>query len=259
MADGQQEIQHTEQVGIDHERREMQQLLPRNLPTYLNFRHGREPLRTSRCSVFVLAVFKVWFCSLGLWGHQAWNFIPRVLFLIVCIFQTIYRLFIDCGCVDIDCHSVQNSSGTKTQVHKNDVSVRYAVFTIVSIAATLSYIVFTCSFIVAKRMDSALVNPSETATEDLNGTAIILLFFVFVFMFTLLLGSGASFYNLPSSNDLRDPTGFSVPEVAGSAAQLLVHWASINTCQVFSVSAVAIGKLFCTQQAKDYRGYIQES
>ena len=208
--------------------------------TYLNFRVSREPQRTSICTKFALAVFKVCFCSLGLWGHQAWNYIPRILFMTVCIYQTTYRMFIDLGCLDFDRHYVQNSSNSTIQ-QKDDVSTGNAVFTIVSVAVDLSYIVFIVSFFVSKRMDSALVAPSEILTEDLNETDVMLLFLAFVFIIVSLLGMGASFYNLPSNNEIRNPT-FNIAEVSGTAAQLLVHWSSINTCQIFAVSSASIGK-----------------
>ena len=229
---------HNEPAGSETE-----PLLRPKPPTYLNFRIGRETHIASRCTRFVLAVFKVCFCSLGLWGHQAWNYIPRILFLVVCIYQTVYRLFIDCGCLDFDCHFVQNSSKRNTP-QKDDVATGNTVFTVAAMAADISYIVLVGSFMVAKRMDSALVAPSETMTEDLNETVITVLFVTFVFTIMSLLGIGTSFYKLPSSNGLRNPT-FNVAEVTGTAAQLLVHWSSINTCYVFAVSSVAIGKLSC--------------
>ena len=108
-----------------------------------DFRHGRDVQHTNRCAASMLIVFKICFCSLGLWGHQLWNYIPRVLFVLVCIFQTIYRLFIDFGCVDFDCHFMQNSTSEakSTQVHKDDHSTSNAVFSIASLAADLSYVV----------------------------------------------------------------------------------------------------------------------
>ena len=47
--------------------REQQTLVSLNQPTNLHFRIGRQPQPTSKCTRFVLAVFKVTFCSLGLW------------------------------------------------------------------------------------------------------------------------------------------------------------------------------------------------
>ena len=54
--------------------------------TYLHFRQRRAPRQASRCTV-ILTLFKIIFCSLGLWGHRAWNYIPRVLFITICAAQ----------------------------------------------------------------------------------------------------------------------------------------------------------------------------
>ena len=90
-------------------------------------------------------------------------------------------------------------------------------------------------------MDSALVAPSETLTKDLNNTDVTLSFFAFSFINTSLLSLAVSFFLLPSSNEMRNPT-FSLAEIAGTAGQGLAHWTSINTCHVFAVSTAAIGK-----------------
>ena len=34
-----------------------------------DFRHGRDVQHTNRCAASMLIVFKICFCSLGLWGH----------------------------------------------------------------------------------------------------------------------------------------------------------------------------------------------
>ena len=199
-----------------------------------DFRHGREVRHTNRCIASMLNVFKICFCSLGLWGHQLWNYIPRVLFTLVCIFQTIYRLFIYFGCVDFDCHFMQNSTSEakSTQVHKDDVSTGNAVFSVASFAADLSYVVLVCSFVVAKRMDSALVAPSETLTKDLNNTDVTLLSFAFAFINTSLLCLVLSFYLSPSRNEMLNSTS-SLAEMAGIAGQVLAHWTSIRYLSCF--------------------------
>ena len=83
-----------ESVTENEDENEGQPLLRRS---QTDFRQGREAQHTNRCIASMLNVFKICFCSLGLWGHQLWNYIPRVLFTLVCIFQTIYRLFIYFG------------------------------------------------------------------------------------------------------------------------------------------------------------------
>ena len=67
-------------TGEVHDNPEMELLIPPRRPTYLNFRLQEQQV-ISRCTRFILAVFKVSFCSLGLWGYQWWNFIPRILFI----------------------------------------------------------------------------------------------------------------------------------------------------------------------------------
>ena len=138
---------------------------------------------------------------------------------------------------------MQNStSEAKTQVHKDDFSTGYAIiFSIASLAADLSYVVLVCSFVVAKRMDSALVAPSETLTKDLNNTDVTLLSFAFTFINTSLLCLVVSIYLSPSSIEMLNSTS-SLAEMAGIAGQVLAHWTSINTCHVFAVSTAAIGK-----------------
>ena len=199
-----------------------------------DFRHGRDVQHTNRCIASMLIVFKICFCSLGLWGHQLWNYIPRVLFMLVCIFQTIYRLFICFGCADFDCHFMQNSTSEakSTQVHKDDVSTGNAVFSIASFAADLSYFVLVCSFVVAKRMDSALVAPSETLTKDINNTDVTLLSFAFTFINTSLLCLVVSIYLSPSSIEMLNSTS-SLAEMAGIAGQVLAHWTSIRYLSCF--------------------------
>ena len=52
---------------LDETQNEREPLLrPESSPTYLHFRPGREPQQANRFTAFVLSVFKVTFCSLGL-------------------------------------------------------------------------------------------------------------------------------------------------------------------------------------------------
>ena len=64
--------------------------------------------------------------------------------------------------------------------------------------------------------------PSETLTKDLNNTDVTLSFFAFSFINTSLLSLAVSFFLLPSSNEMRNPT-FSLAEIAGTAGQVLAH------------------------------------
>ena len=200
-------------------------LRPETSPTYLHFRPGREPHRADRFTAFVLSVFKVSFCSLGLWGHQTWNYIPRVVFSAICIFQALYWI----------CQEIFHINGNPLQ-H----SAR-ACFTLLPLAALLSYAVFSGCFIAARRKDSALVSPSETMLLDIQRMDIFLLFLAFVFIsisFLIWLVVFVLTGPLAIGPDVRLKF-----EVAAVAAQYLAHWASVNTCHVFAVSCFTLGKL----------------
>ena len=176
-------------------------------PTYLNFRLGRETQRSRRRTRFVLPAFKVCFCSLGLWGQKAWNYIPRVFFSTVCIYQAVFEF------------------DTEKKFQR--------FFELSSTAAVLSYLVFIGCFIVAKRKDSALVSPSQTMMKDIHTTELFLLFFAFVFIY-VMPSLAAFIYYLRMNNIFILRTGV--------VAVFLAHWASVNTCNVFAVSSFALGK-----------------
>lgn len=109
-------------------------------PPYLRFRQGRQPQNAggwSVCSALILAVFKVVFCSLGLWGHQKWNYIPRVLFVMICITQAGFQISADCGYPYFDCSNKTHHNKTK-----EFLQTRRMCFTIFSLAAFLSYSIF---------------------------------------------------------------------------------------------------------------------
>lgn len=155
--------------------------------------------------------------------------------------QVVYRMYIDFGCPNFNCHFKPNVTSNKT-LH-GVVATGNAVFTIVSFAAVISYILFNGSFFTASRLDSALVCPSETLMTDINKSDAWLLFLAYVLIIVSFLGLGASLYTLPKTSEIRDPH-YTVAVITGTGAQLLVHLASINTCQVFAVSSLAIGMLF---------------
>ena len=219
---------------------EAEPLIPPRQPTYLNFRH-HEPQVLSRWTRIILTVFKVSFCSLGLWGNQCWNYVPRVLFMVVCIYQVVYRMYVDFGCLNFDCHYIENLTDNNV-IHKDDFATGNAVFTIFSLATVISYSCFIGCFIVAKRKDSALVSPAESLMANINELDVKLLFTAFVGIILSFIGLGASYYKL-TRNQIKDQQ-FTVAGVTGTGAQLLSHWASINTCHVFAFSSSTIGK--CT-------------
>ena len=178
-------------------------------PTYLNFRLGRETQRNRRRTGFVQPAFKVCFCSLGLWGHRAWSYIPRVFVSAVCICQAVFEF---------------------------ETEKKYQGFyELSSTAAVLSCLVFIGCFMVAKRKDSNLVPPSQTMMEDIHTMELFFLFFAFVFIYVIpSLLVFIFFLRMPENNEIFITTGV--------VAVFLAHWASVNTCNVFAVSSFALGK-----------------
>ena len=251
MADTQldQQQKDTESNGvIEAGNDEEQPLLPRQQPTYLNFRLGREAQDTDKFAGFVLAVFKVCFCSVGLWGYQAWNYIPRVLVGAICIYQFVYDLYVVLRCRGFDCGFLQNSTDKKPAHHKDDRKIENAVYTIASLAAVISYLLFIVCFIVAKRKNSTLVSPSESMMTDLGTKDVRLLCFVFIVITMLYLCSIAMFYSIIWSQP-RD-LYFDIL-ATGVGAMFMAHWTGITTCHVFAVSSFALGKPCSLQMSLD--------
>ena len=228
--------------GIQNET-ERQTLLRLNQPTYLHFRVGRQPQPTSKCTRFILAVFKVTFCSLGLWGHQAWNYFPRVLLSAICIYQAAFLLSSDIGCPIFDCSVNQISNDTPPEGSEMDGKIKDSLITfgayrtLMSLAALASYLVMIGCFIAAKGKDSALVFPSESM-KDIPRKDAYLLFVAFGFITVSLSGIFATFFKLAS---LFDGYIYGLAE-ADVAAQLLALWASVNTCHIFAVSSFTLGE-----------------
>jgi len=221
---------------------EEQPLIPPPQPTYVHFRLGREQRSIDKCSGFVLNIFKVSFCFLGLWSHRAWNFIPRVLVIALCVYQAVYDFYVVLGCHGFDCSFLQNSTDPKKHSHhKDDRQIANAVYTIVSLAAVVSYVLFIACFIVARRMDSALVAPSESLKNDLETPNVWYLYFAFVIITVLYLTSVASFYAIIWNSQPRN-SYFDIL-ATGVGMQLLAQWTAITTCHVFAVSSFALGEL----------------
>jgi len=223
-------------VGNDEE----EQLLPRQPSTYLSFRPGREENDTDKFTGFVLAVFKFCFCSLGLWGHQLWNYIPRVFVTAICVYQAVYDLYVVLGCRGFDCGFLQNTTDKKPAHHKPDREIANAVYTIVSLAAVISYITFIGCFIIANRKDSALVPPSETMMDDLVRKDAWCLYFAFVLVTVLYLCSAAVFYAIVWS---QPRNSFFNILATGVGSQFFAQWTAITTCHVFAVSSFTVGTI----------------
>ena len=204
------------------------------------FREGRGQQAIGGFPRILLIVLGCSFGLLGLWGYQCWNWLLRILFLVISFYQVVYRMYIDFDCPNFNCHFKPNLISNKT-LH-GVVATGNAVFTIVSFAAVISYILFIGSFFTASRLDSALVCPSETLMGDINKSDAWLLFLAYVLIIVSFVGLGASLYTLPKGSEIRDPH-YTIAAITGTGAQLFVHVASINTCQVFAVSSLAIGML----------------
>ncbi|KAJ7336693.1 hypothetical protein OS493_011915 [Desmophyllum pertusum] len=219
---------------------EEQPLIPARQPTHVHFRVGREQQDADKCNDFVLNTLKISFCSLGLWSNQPWNYIPRVLVSVICVYQAVYDFYVVLGCPGFDCSFLQNSTDSKKPSHhKDDRQIANAVYTIVSLVAVVSYLLFIGCFFVAKRKDSALVPPSELLKKDLDRTDVWCLYFAFVFIATLYLCSVAVFYAIIWNSQSRN-SYFNIL-ATGVAAQLFAQWTAITTCHVFAVSSFSLG------------------
>ena len=227
--------------SVDAERNEERQpLLPRQETTSVNFRDGRVQQDTDKFTRSMLAIFKFCFCLLGLWGHQAWNYIPRVIVGIICIYQAVYDFYVVLGCHGFDCGFLQNTTDKKPSHHKDDRRLSNAVYTIVSLAAVISYLLFIGCFVVAKIKKLELVPPSETMMRDLGRKDAWWLSFGFVLITALYLCSVAVFYAIVWSQ----PRGSYFDELAtGVGSQFFAQWTAITICHVFAVSSFALGKL----------------
>ena len=224
---------------------EQQSLLSHNQPTYLRFRLGRQPQPTSKCSRFVMFVFKVTFCSLGLWGHQAWNYIPRVLLSAICVYQTAFVLSFDIGCPNFDCTfrdeelNFTQSNGTKVDKDSFYVYTQNGLSILFLLAAPVSYLVMIGCFIISKSKDSAMVSPSMSMVGDIQRRHVFLLLItmsfsgVFCWMFATVFTPKA----------LSDGNIYSL--------SLALLWASLTTCSVFAVSLLHLVSMLQVSSTRD--------
>ena len=211
------------------------------------FRSGRKPLQRSKCDTLVLAIFKICFCSLGLWGHQLWNYIPRVLVGAIVLYQAVYDFYVVLGCPGFDCGFLQNSTDkNKTSHHKDDRKIANAVYTIVTVAAVISYFLFIGCFIATRRNTYvALITPSESLdanNNDLDKKNVCCLCFAFTVITTLFLCSVEVFYAIIWKSQPRN--SFFDTLATGVGAQFFAQWTAITTCHVFAVSSFALCKSY---------------
>lgn len=211
-------------------------------PTYLRFRQGRQPQNAggwSVCSGLILLVFKVVFCSLGLWGHQKWNYIPRFLFVIIGIIQAGYQIFSDCSCPYFDCSYYKTHNKTNESFYtKTLISTENMCFTIFSLAALLSYSTFLVSLIAFTSQDSAMMSPSKSMAEVTDRKEITLLFFVFI----ITVASFLSGIVLIFITRFKGNVDYKYLNYISAITIVLTHWASFNTCHVFAISSFSLGK-----------------
>ena len=154
---------------------------------YLFFRQDRQAQNAggwSVCSARILLIFKVVFCSLGLWGDQKWNYIPRVLFVMICITQAGYQISADCGCPYFDCNKTHHNNTIKSVPQ-----TRRICFTVFSPAAFFSYLVFLVCLTASSRShkDSVVMSPSKSMDDVVDRKEITLLFLAFIIIMALFL------------------------------------------------------------------------
>ena len=122
------------------------------------------------------------------------------------------------------------------------LKTRDMCFSVFSLAALLSYAIFLLCVIVSKRKDSALVSPSLSLAEDVDRTEIVLLFLASVVIVASF--SSATVLYVDFHFELN-PLNDSVQDALITATAVVVflaHWASVNTCHVFAVSSLTLGK-----------------
>ena len=210
--------------------------------TYLYFRWGRQPQLVSTSTRIVLMIFKAIFCSLGLWSHRSWNYMPRLLFVVICAFQLSFQLSIDLNCPYFDCNfNEKHPNFTLDTVFSG---TQRACYSLLSFAALLSYVVSIKSVTTSRGTESALVSPSQSMIEDCDKTAILWLFIGFVgFVSSLFIGLTLFLYlELYNNNNAYPDKLYIVYTLIDVVSMILAHWAPVNTCHAFAVSSSSLGK-----------------
>lgn len=225
---------------------EQEQLLLPRRPTYLSFRYGRVRQEIDKCTGFVLAVFKICFCLVGLWGHRTWGYIPRVLFGALCVYEGFVVFYINL-LDECSNRGLNNLTDERQQAFRYGNNVGDVDIVIISVATIISYFVFIGCFMSAKRKDSALVSPSLSMRDDVSKGDMFKLFLAF-FIITLLLflNSFGLFYRKPNGNPpetrLAANSFCTLLAATGVAAQFLLRWVSVNICHIFAVSSLTLGE-----------------
>ena len=134
---------------------------------------------------------------------------------------------------------------TRSSHHKDDREIANALYTIVSVAAVISYFLFIGCFIATRRnTNDTLITPSESLDDnnnDLDKKNVRCLCFAFTVITTLFLCSVAVFYAIIWS---QPRNSFFDILATGVGAQFFAQWTAITTCHVFAVSSFALGKSY---------------
>ena len=135
---------------------------------------------------------------------------------------------------------------TRSSHHKDDREIANALYTIVSVAAVISYFLFIGCFIATRRNTYvALITPSESLdanNNDLDKKNVCCLCFAFTVITTLFLCSVAVFCAIIWKSQPRN--SFFDTLATGVGAQFFAQWTAITTCHVFAVTSFALCKSY---------------
>ena len=204
------------------------------------FRQGRQPQcagRWSVCSGLILPVFKVFFCSLGLWGDRKWNYFPRVLLLLISITQAGNQIAVDCGCPFFNCSDYNKTLPNKIVF----LPTRKTCFTIFSLAAFLSYSIFLVCLRASRSKVAAMMYPSKSVVDVVDGKEITMLFLISVIIMASFLSGIVLFFSVQFKSNGIYTDNLKLTCVV-AAAVALTHWASFSACHVFAISSLSLGK-----------------
>ena len=218
---------------------DMEESLSPQPPMYFNFRLGRDAQQTTKCIKFALSALNLSFCFLGLWGHQAWNYIPRFLICALAIYKVFFLSYID---VFQKCGSFNYSSEAMKLTLRHGNVIGNIDLTIFAMGSIFSYLVFVGCFMAAKRKVSALVTPSQLISKDIEKRGTFVLFLALLISTLLLLCSALLYFKILQDNLVIEESYCKTLVATGEAAKFLLHWVSVVTCHIFAVSSLALGR-----------------
>jgi len=158
----------------------------------------------------------------------------------ICIAQAGYQIAVDWGCPFFDCSYFNEKQDNKTTKF---LRTRKMCFTIFSLAAFFSYSMFLVCLRASRSKVSALMDPSKSVVDVVNGKEITLLFFTSVIIMASFL-SGMVLFSSVQVKRISDihHDNLKPAYVVVAAAVIITHWASFNTCHVFAISSLSLGK-----------------